>query len=37
VDDLATGGSGRYVRVNGTQRGTAWGYSLYELGVYGTG
>jgi F5/8 type C domain len=37
VDDLAVGGSGRYVRVNGTQRGTGWGYSLYELGVYGTG
>ncbi|GGD79775.1 discoidin domain-containing protein [Paenibacillus nasutitermitis] len=24
----------RYVRVHGTQRGTAWGYSLWELGVY---
>jgi hypothetical protein len=36
VDDLATGGSGRYVRVSGTQRGTGWGYSLYELGVYGS-
>jgi hypothetical protein len=36
VDDLAVGGSARYVRVNGTQRGTGWGYSLYELGVYGS-
>jgi nitrogen fixation protein FixH len=35
VDDLAVGGSGRYVRMSGTQRGTAWGYSLYEFGVYG--
>jgi hypothetical protein len=36
VDDLAVGGTGRYVRVNGTQRGTGYGYSLYELGVYGS-
>jgi len=36
VDDLAVGGSGRYVRVNGTQRGTGYGYSLYDLGVYGS-
>ncbi|MFI5928599.1 ThuA domain-containing protein [Micromonospora sp. NPDC051543] len=36
VDDL-TGltGSGRYVRLLGTGRGTAWGYSLYEFEVYG--
>ncbi|MET8527508.1 ThuA domain-containing protein [Micromonospora sp. NPDC005172] len=36
VDDL-TGltGSGRYVRLLGTARGTAWGYSLYEFEVYG--
>ena len=34
VDDLAVSGTGRYVRVSGTQRGTGWGYSLYELGVY---
>jgi hypothetical protein len=26
--------SGRYVRVNGTARGTTYGYSLYEFGVY---
>jgi hypothetical protein len=38
VDDL-TGlvGSGRYVRMNGTTRGTSWGYSLWEMEVYGTG
>ncbi|GAA4249208.1 galactose-binding domain-containing protein [Dactylosporangium darangshiense] len=35
VDDLAVTGSGRYVRVYGTQRGTQWGYSLWDLGVYG--
>ncbi|GIG61394.1 carbohydrate-binding protein [Longispora fulva] len=37
TDDL-TGltGAGRYVRVNGTARGTAYGYSLYEMQVYGT-
>ncbi|MFE0257919.1 family 20 glycosylhydrolase [Streptomyces sp. NPDC059010] len=35
VDDL-TGltGTGRYVRMNGTQRGTTYGYSLYEFEVY---
>jgi endoglucanase len=37
VDDLAVSGSARYVRMNGTQRGTAWGYSLWELEVYGAG
>ncbi|GAA0690768.1 discoidin domain-containing protein [Kitasatospora atroaurantiaca] len=32
-------GSGRYVRINGTARGTAWGYSLWEFQVHtgGTG
>ncbi len=34
VDSTAVSGSGRYVRVNGTQRGTGWGYSLYDFGVY---
>lgn len=34
VDDLDVTGTGRYVRVDGTQRGTGWGYSLYEFGVY---
>ncbi len=36
VDDLAgLSGSGRYLRILGTQRGTEWGYSLFELEVYG--
>lgn len=26
----------RYVRVQGVERRTTWGYSIYELGVYGT-
>jgi hypothetical protein len=29
-------GTGRYVRVSGTARGTVYGYSLYEFEVYGT-
>ncbi|WP_213451805.1 discoidin domain-containing protein [Rhizomonospora bruguierae] len=33
-DDLALTGSARYVRVNGTQRATTYGYSLWEVGVY---
>ena len=36
VDDIDAAGSGRYVRVAGTVRGTSWGYSLYEFGVYAT-
>ncbi|MEU3462545.1 discoidin domain-containing protein [Streptomyces sp. NPDC006733] len=37
TDDLTgLAGTGRYVRVNGTARGTAYGYSLYEMQVYGT-
>ncbi len=37
IDDL-TGltGSGQYVRMYGTARGTGWGYSLYEFEVYGS-
>jgi hexosaminidase len=34
IDDLTgLNGSGRYVRVLGTVRGTQWGYSLWELEV----
>jgi hypothetical protein len=29
-------GTGRYVRIYGTARGTGYGYSIYELEVYGT-
>ncbi|MDJ0382094.1 family 20 glycosylhydrolase [Streptomyces sp. G-G2] len=36
VQDLTgLSGSGRYIRLYGTQRGTAYGYSLYEFEVYG--
>jgi exo-beta-1,3-glucanase (GH17 family) len=34
-DDLVLAGSARYVRMNGTGRGTGFGYSLWEIGVYG--
>jgi len=34
VDNLDVSGAGRYVRVYATQRGTGWGYSLWELEVY---
>jgi hypothetical protein len=34
VDDFDVTGSGRFVRLFGTQRGTTFGYSLYEFGVY---
>ncbi|MGA5700264.1 discoidin domain-containing protein [Peterkaempfera bronchialis] len=34
VDDVDVTASGRYIRVYMTQRGTAYGYSLYEFGVY---
>jgi beta-glucanase (GH16 family) len=36
VQDLSVSGSGRYVRVNGTQRATQYGYSLWEFQVYGS-
>ena len=36
VNDLTVSGSGRYVRVYGTARATAYGYSLWEFSVYGT-
>jgi hypothetical protein len=36
VQNLAVSGSGRYVRMYGTVRGTAYGYSLWEFQVYGT-
>ncbi|MFJ9062011.1 discoidin domain-containing protein [Streptomyces sp. NPDC102409] len=34
---LAVSGTGRYVRMYGTQRATPYGYSLWEFQVYGTG
>ena len=33
-DTIPVAGSGRYVRVNGSERATAYGYSLWEVGVY---
>jgi len=35
-DQTGLSGSGRYLRMFGTARGTVYGYSLYELEVYGT-
>jgi type 1 glutamine amidotransferase len=35
TDELTVNTNGRYVRVLGTQRGTQWGYSLFELAVLG--
>src|SRR6185436_7151690 len=35
VQTLTVNGSGRYIRMYGTARGTAYGYSLWELEVYG--
>jgi len=38
VDDLTgLSGSGRFIRMNGTARGTQWGYSLFEFEVFGAG
>ena len=36
VQTLTVTGTGRYVRMYGTQRATQWGYSLWEFQVYGT-
>ena len=33
-ETLNVSGTGRYVRMYGTARGTSYGYSLYEFGVY---
>ena len=33
---LTVAGTGRYVRMNGTQRATAYGYSLFEFQVFGS-
>jgi hypothetical protein len=34
VETFDVSGTGRYVRMYGTARGTTFGYSLYEFGVY---
>ncbi|MEW2588311.1 discoidin domain-containing protein [Streptomyces virginiae] len=36
VQTLGITGTARHVRVYGTERATAWGYSLWEFQVYGT-
>ncbi|MER7723497.1 discoidin domain-containing protein [Streptomyces sp. NPDC096323] len=36
TQNLAVSGTGRYVRMYGTQRATGYGYSLWEFQVYGT-
>src|SRR6266536_2320350 len=36
TDDLTLDKSGRYVRMHGTTRGTAYGYSLFEFEIYGS-
>ena len=36
VQTLNVSGSGRFVRLTGTQRTTQYGYSLWEFGVYGS-
>ncbi|MFC4031943.1 discoidin domain-containing protein [Streptomyces polygonati] len=36
-ETLSVNGNGRYVRMYGTARGTAYGYSLWTFDVYGTG
>ncbi|MFC4585244.1 discoidin domain-containing protein [Sphaerisporangium corydalis] len=36
TQDLAVTGTGRYVRMYGTQRATAYGFSLWEFQVYGS-
>jgi hypothetical protein len=35
VEDLNVSGNARYVRMFGTQRGTPYGYSLWEFQIYG--
>ncbi|MFC8350056.1 discoidin domain-containing protein [Streptomyces sp. NPDC057280] len=37
AQSITVSGTGRYVRMYGTQRATAWGYSLWEFQVYGAG
>jgi hypothetical protein len=36
IQNLTVTGSGRFVRMNGTARGTAFGYSLFEFQVFGS-
>jgi hypothetical protein len=36
IDDIPIQATGRYIRMTGTQRATQWGYSLWELAVFGS-
>jgi F5/8 type C domain-containing protein len=36
IDETTVSGTGRWVRVFGTKRATQWGYSLWELEIFGT-
>jgi F5/8 type C domain len=36
IQDLTVNGTGRFVRMNGTVRGTQFGYSIWEFQVFGT-
>ncbi len=36
LQDLTVSGTGRFVRMNGTVRGTQFGYSIWEFQVFGT-
>jgi len=36
ADDVTVSGTGRYVRMLGTERATAFGYSLWNFEVYGS-
>jgi hypothetical protein len=35
LDDISVSGTGRYVKMKGMQRGTQFGYSLFEFEAYG--
>ena len=35
TEELDVSGTGRYIRMYGTERNTPWGYSLFEFEVYG--
>ena len=36
VETINLSGTGRYIRINGTKRGTAYGHSVWEFEVYGS-
>src|SRR5690625_5794347 len=35
VDNINLNATGRYVRMQGLERGTSWGYSLWQMDVFG--